>query len=74
MLRQQAAKWFAMSRQQASDGAQECGLALAALPQQYGKAVDLEVDPQSHRMVDAVIDAHGLEQALAARSQAKYQG
>src|ERR1700730_7912707 len=60
LLRQQAAEGFAFGGQQAGEGAQQGGLALAALPQQYGKALDVEVDPQSHRKVDAVIDAHGL--------------
>src|SRR5215210_6990997 len=60
MLRWQAAKGLAVGGQQASKGAQQRGLALAALPQQDGKPLDLEIDHQSHRMGDAVIDAHGL--------------
>src|SRR5262245_45132972 len=61
LLRQQAAKRLAAGGQQAGDGAQQCGLALSALPQQDGEALDLEVDLQSHRTVDAVIDAHRLK-------------
>src|SRR6266404_2125746 len=63
MLRQQAAEGFAFGGQQAGEGAQQRGLALAALPQQYGEALDLEADLQSHRIVDAVIDAHGFRTA-----------
>ena len=65
MLRRQAAEGFALGGQQTGDGAQQRGLALAALPQQYGKTFDLEAGLQdSHRMVDAVIDAHGLRVQL----------
>ena len=42
MLRRQAVKRFATGGQQASDGAQKCRLAFTALPEQDGKALDLE--------------------------------
>src|SRR5580704_10354147 len=64
MLRRQAAERFPFSGQQAGEGAQQGGLAFAALPQQYGKSLDVEVDPQSHRIVDAVIDAHRLRTSV----------
>src|SRR5215210_2783345 len=60
MLRWQAAERLALGGQQARDGEQQCGLALAALPQQDGKALDLKTGLQTYRMVDPVIDAHGI--------------
>src|SRR5262245_25099109 len=71
LLRQQAAKRLAAGGQQAGDGAQQCGLALSALPQQDGEALDVEVDLQSHRTVGAVIDAHRSKTSSGAAKSAR---